>query len=76
MSGELTTRTEPVEPWQPIGCTGCPKPAEWQQTAYQGEERLPVSVGHCGDKGCQTKADEDALEMAPHPTVQRLAGLA
>lgn len=69
----FTTRTEPVEPWQPIGCISCMKPATDQETAFVGEKKLPVSIRHCGDPSCKQYATDHALHLATLPEVQEMA---
>jgi hypothetical protein len=58
---EIYTLTEPVGPWMPLTCIGCPKPTSLQQVAYFGGVRLPVKVPHCGDEACEKEADQRAL---------------
>jgi hypothetical protein len=71
---KLRTETEPIDPWVAINCNGgCSKPAEWQEAVYQGDTKIPIKVGHCGDPDCQKGAAKKALEMAPYPMVQELA---
>lgn len=67
---EITVRTEPVDPWQPIGCISCPKPAVDQETAFRDGERLNVSVRNCGDPGCKEYATEQALLAATYFAVR------
>ena len=64
---KLRTATEPVEPWQPIGCISCQKPAVDQETAFLGDKRLPVSVRNCGDANCKDYATAEALRIAAYP---------
>gem|GEM_PF-4244951 len=59
---KIETRTESVASWQPLGCIACPKPAEFQETAFDGEQELPVHVRHCGDAHCKEYAVGQALE--------------
>ncbi len=56
--GKIIVKTEPVEPWQALTCFLCPKPAEYQQTAYDGERKLNASAFNCGD--------EDHADIAKH----------
>lgn len=64
MPEEITLRMESVEPWQPIGCIACLKPAVHQETVFRGSERLNVSVRHCGDPSCKEYAAEQARGIA------------
>lgn len=70
---EVRTVTEPVGPWQPIGCISCMKPATDQETAFVGEKKLNVSIRHCGDKACVAYAQAEALRIAAYPEVREKA---
>ena len=70
---KLRTRTEDVEPWQPLGCINCTKPAVDQETAFLGDKRLPVSIRNCGENSCKEYATAEALRIAAYPEVQEKA---
>lgn len=73
MSDQLRTETEPVAPWQPIGCISCMKPAVDQETAFLGDKRLPVSIRNCGEDDCREYAAKEALRIAAYPEIQEKA---
>lgn len=63
MPGEIRVVTEPVAPWQPLGCIACLRPAEFQETAFADDQELPVHVRHCGDTKCKAYANGQAKEI-------------